>query len=907
MSGGVGPGGEDTPPVGEPLPTGAAVEPVDATVTLPIADHRATAGTWAPTAMPVPGAGCSGAGDVQTEAGAGAVGWSAAEGTRPDAAVGNRAAMPVPGEGCSGAAPFDPATPPGAVGWSAPEGTRSGAVAAPVGDVADGAWGAVPAADTGAEPAPGRQAVADPPASSSESPPLMPALRDLPGADALAGHAAGAAAGPEPASAAAFPATAASGGSRDAARPAPADMPPPPAPDPAATALAGGLVGPSALTPLLVTALSAMTAGARRRGGPLPRGGPAAVDADVRRALATAAVGDLPASAAADGIAAGSSGMPGAPTEAGGSVADGGGPRMTAPLVHGADGAAAPVAAIAATPFGAGAPEASSVLPSAAGEGAAAVGTPPHLASPADPSPGPAVAESAPTPPAGLPGAPATAPLPAADHAGFGLPAAGGVRRGTAAGSPHPAPSDPAPHSTVPHPHAAPDAPSAFAHPRPATCHVAEPLPAHGIGAHQALAALTEALAHGTADPADPFCAGHLHCPPLAVAVVADAVAAALNPSLDSWDQAPAATALETEVVAALAGLVGFDPAVASGTVTTGGTESNLLGLLLARDRSGPGVGRHRVLCSDAAHFSVRRSAVLLGLGDDAVVPVATGLDHRIDPGALDAVCRRVAAANDLPTAIVATAGTTDFGAVDPLAACADVAREHGAWLHVDAAYGGGALFSDRLAPLLHGLDRADSVGLDLHKLGWQPVAAGMFLVRDRRLFAPLTQRAKYLNPADDEDAGFPSLLGHSPRTTRRADVFKIAVTLRALGRAGLGALVDRCHELARYAGERIDRDPGPGALELTAEPVLTTVVFRYVPEPRIGESPAARSDTVNAELRRRLLAEGRAVVGRTDIGPGPGAVRLKLTLLNPHAVEHDVDAVLRAVIAAGRAVEREL
>ncbi|MDI2128639.1 pyridoxal phosphate-dependent decarboxylase family protein [Yinghuangia seranimata] len=432
-------------------------------------------------------------------------------------------------------------------------------------------------------------------------------------------------------------------------------------------------------------------------------------------------------------------------------------------------------------------------------------------------------------------------------------------------------------------------------------------LPGHGSGEREALAALTHVLAYGATDPADPACAGHLHCPPLAVAVAADLVASALNPSLDSWDQAPAATALETEVVAALAELVGFNPQLASGTITTGGTESNLLGLLLARDRTGPGVGRHRVLCSEAAHFSVRRGAALLGLGDDAVVPVATGTDHRLDAGALDAVCRRVSAANDRPTVIVATAGTTDLGAVDPLAACADVAREHGAWLHVDAAYGGGALFSDRLAPLLVGIAYADSVGLDLHKLGWQPVAAGVFLVRDAALFAPLTQRAKYLNPADDEEAGLPSLLGHSPRTTRRADAFKIAVTLRALGRTGLGAMVDRCHELARYAGERIDRDPGPGALELTAEPVLTSVVFRYVPHPHPAEPAGRRSDLVNAELRRTLLADGRAVVGRTDIGSGPGSVRLKLTLLNPHATERDVDALLRLVLDAGRAVERDL
>ncbi|MYS80428.1 aminotransferase class V-fold PLP-dependent enzyme [Streptomyces sp. SID5474] len=427
------------------------------------------------------------------------------------------------------------------------------------------------------------------------------------------------------------------------------------------------------------------------------------------------------------------------------------------------------------------------------------------------------------------------------------------------------------------------------------------PLPECGVGEFAALGELSALLAWGAADPADPYCAGHLHCPPLAVAVAADLVAGALNGSLDSWDQAPAATALEVEVIAALAGLVGFAPKAAGGTITSGGTESNLMGLLLARDAAGPGVGRRRILCSQAAHFSIRRCAGLLGLGEDAVVTVPAGADHRMDPVALAAAGRRVLAGNDRIAAIVATAGTTDLGAIDPLPAVASVARELGAWLHVDAAYGGGALFSDRLAPLLAGLHRAHSVGLDLHKLGWQPVAAGVFVVRDAALLSPLAQRAAYLNPDDDERAGYFSLLGNSPRTTRRADVFKIAVTLRALGRAGLGELVERCHDLARHAAQLIRVDP---RLELAAEPVLTSVVFRYLPDRPDGPGPAggAETDRVNAALRRRLLHEGRAVVGRTELGEGPGAVRLKLTLLNPNTTAADLAALLEAVVEAGRA-----
>ncbi|MFF2629685.1 pyridoxal phosphate-dependent decarboxylase family protein [Kitasatospora griseola] len=419
-----------------------------------------------------------------------------------------------------------------------------------------------------------------------------------------------------------------------------------------------------------------------------------------------------------------------------------------------------------------------------------------------------------------------------------------------------------------------------------------------------ALGQLVELLAHGAADPADPACAAHLHCPPLAVAVAADLAVSALNPSQDSWDQAPAATALESELLAEHAELVGFRPDRAAGVLTTGGTESNLMGLMLARDqRLGPDVElngiphgvRPRILASEVAHFSVQRAAALLGLGERAVRAVPVDRQLRMVPDALADAFAEAGWEGATPIAVVATAGTTDTGAVDPLQQVADLAARHGTWLHVDAAYGGGALFSDRLAPLLDGLDRADSVSLDWHKLGWQPAAAGVFLVRDARTYGSLARRAVYLNPADDEEAGYPSLLGQSLRTTRRPDAFKLAVTLRTLGRDGLGALVDRCHQLALRAAELVRDEP---ELELYCEPVLTTVVFRYAAED---------SDHVNAELRRRLLRTGRAVVGRTELpGSGPGRVRLKLTLLNPHTTEREVESLLAAVVESGRAVQKQ-
>jgi L-2,4-diaminobutyrate decarboxylase len=276
---------------------------------------------------------------------------------------------------------------------------------------------------------------------------------------------------------------------------------------------------------------------------------------------------------------------------------------------------------------------------------------------------------------------------------------------------------------------------------------------------------------------------------------------------------------------------------------------------------------------------------------------------RRMRPDAV-AELLRDRAPEQTPIAIVATAGTTDFGTIDPLPELAELAAAHGVWLHVDAAYGFGALFSDRLAPRLAGIERADSITLDLHKLGWQPAAASALLVADASSFAVLEREVAYLNPSDDAEAGLDGLLGRSLQTTRRADALKVAATLLAHGRRGLGELVEVCHDLARHAERRIASEP---ELELVAPAELTTVVFRYRGWP--GDHPR-RTDALNGALRRRLLERGTALVGRTAVRLAPGespSVCLKLTLLNPTATPADIDELVTAVLRAGRDAERHL
>ncbi|CAM3048758.1 pyridoxal phosphate-dependent decarboxylase family protein [Skermania piniformis] len=434
-------------------------------------------------------------------------------------------------------------------------------------------------------------------------------------------------------------------------------------------------------------------------------------------------------------------------------------------------------------------------------------------------------------------------------------------------------------------------------------------LPEQGIGAAAALDRLADVIARYGIDLTHKLTAAHLQPPPLTVAVIADALASASNASLDTYDSGPATLAIERWAISTLIRLVGFSDA-AGGVFGPGGSYSNLLGLLVARDhtaaRHGFDIRRHGVralprpvvLCSQLTHFSIHRACAALGLGEQAVRPVPVGPDQRMIPEALDAELAGLTA-DELPVAIVATAGTTDFGSVDPLPEIAAIAARYRVWLHVDAAYGFGSLFSDRLAPLLTGIDRADSITLDLHKVGWQPAAAGVLLLSEVERFASLSRSVAYLNPDDDIEAGYGGLLGQTLQTTRRPDALKVAATFLTYGRRGLGEMLDTCHDIARYAERRIVAEP---QLELIAPATMTTVVFRYRCED-------LDLDQVNAELRRRLISSGIALIGRTDVrvrGDGAARTCLKLTLLNPEATETDIDALFDQLRRVGLEVESE-
>jgi L-2,4-diaminobutyrate decarboxylase len=290
----------------------------------------------------------------------------------------------------------------------------------------------------------------------------------------------------------------------------------------------------------------------------------------------------------------------------------------------------------------------------------------------------------------------------------------------------------------------------------------------------------------------------------------------------------------------------------------------------------------------------VEKSACQLGLGTDAVVRVAVDDSFRMIPGELEQQLRRLERERLLPAAIVATAGTTDFGSLDPLPEIATLARKANAWFHVDAAYGSALLLSDRHRDLLSGLDQADSISMDFHKNFWQAISCGAFLLRDSTQFRHLEVHADYLNPETHDELGIPNLVNKSLSTTRRFDALKLWLSFQVLGREKFGEMVDRTIELAAHAATLIRNNP---ALELLHEPQYGCVVFRYRPSrPDLDDG-----DRLNGALRQRLFERGVAVIGHTQVR---GRQCLKFTCMNPAVSEEETGALLQTIVEQGREIE---
>jgi L-2,4-diaminobutyrate decarboxylase len=391
--------------------------------------------------------------------------------------------------------------------------------------------------------------------------------------------------------------------------------------------------------------------------------------------------------------------------------------------------------------------------------------------------------------------------------------------------------------------------------------------------------------------PFDPSCVAHLHPRTMIPSIVTEMSIAVMNQSMDSWDQAPAATEVELHLMKWLSSLMGM-PDTGSGVMTSGGTASNVLGITLARSYAAsligvdvlktglpPQAASWRILCSDQAHFSVQRAAAQLGLGRDSVVLVPTDIHGAMDIAALDEVIAQQKNMNATIIAIAGTAGTTDLGVVDPLDHIATRCEQIGAWFHVDAAVAGSYLMSEDLAPRLNGINRADSVTIDFHKLWFQPFNASALIVKDEEKFNLLRVKSKYLDRGD-EVPGMINLVGRSLDTSRRFDAAKVVVSLRTLGRTAFVEMLNRVIELSTYAASKIEASD---RLMLVTQPTGPMCVF---------DARGCDSDDLR-RVQQTLLMNGEIVLGRTEIKGRPA---LKFTFMNPLATHDDVDRLIATI-----------
>lgn len=427
-----------------------------------------------------------------------------------------------------------------------------------------------------------------------------------------------------------------------------------------------------------------------------------------------------------------------------------------------------------------------------------------------------------------------------------------------------------------------------------------------GMGVQKSLDRMVELFLNKSLKVHHPHSLAHLHCPTMVTSQIAEVLINATNQSMDSWDQSPAGSLMEVQLIDWLRQKVGYGEGQA-GVFTSGGTQSNLMGILLARDaciaknwkddngkpwsvqRDGiPSEAMRNVkfVCSENAHFSVQKNLAMMGMGFQSVVTVPVNSDAQIDTVALAKTMADLKADGKIVACIVATAGTTDAGAIDPMKEIRNIADQYGAWMHIDAAWGGALILSNEYRGMLDGLELSDSVTLDFHKHYFQTISCGAFLLKDEANYRYMHYEAEYLNSAYDEEHGVPNLVSKSLQTTRRFDALKLWMTVEALGEELYGSMIDHGVKLTRDVADYIKATDG---LELLVEPQFASVLFRVVPE----GYPSEFVDNLNQNVADELFARGEANIGVTKVGD---VQSLKMTTLSPIATLENVQNLLSQV-----------
>ncbi len=410
-----------------------------------------------------------------------------------------------------------------------------------------------------------------------------------------------------------------------------------------------------------------------------------------------------------------------------------------------------------------------------------------------------------------------------------------------------------------------------------------EPLPVRGSSAQDLLGKLEADVFTNIMHADHPRFFAFVPGPSNYIGALADALASGFNVFAATWLDASGPTQIELVTVDWLRQACGL-PEAAGGLFVSGGSMANITALVVARQRKlGQRFERGTLYCSDQTHSSIERGLRVLGFRDEQLRRLACDDQFRLSLPGLQNAVEADRAAGRHPFCVVANAGTTNTGAIDPLPELADYCQREGLWLHVDGAYGAAASLCERGQKLLAGLGRADSLALDPHKWLFQPFEIGCVLVRDRRwLREAFHTRPEYLADIEGPESEI-NLCDYGIQLTRGFRALKLWMTIKVMGGAAIERALERGFQLAEATESMVRRLEG---WEVVTPAQLGIVNFRYAREDLTEE----KLNWLNAELVAAMIADGFAMISSTILR---GKRVLRMCTINPRTTEADLHGTL--------------
>lgn len=385
---------------------------------------------------------------------------------------------------------------------------------------------------------------------------------------------------------------------------------------------------------------------------------------------------------------------------------------------------------------------------------------------------------------------------------------------------------------------------------------------------------------------------GHQISPPLPLASLTGLLTGVLNQGVGVYEMGMTANALERVLTQWLATKLGLGPE-AGGFLTSGGTLANLTALLTARAVLAPAdvwtegtTSRLAIMVSEEAHYCVDRAARIMGLGSAGIIRIPTNEAYQMRTDLLEPYLAQARAQGLTVFAVVGSACSTSTGSYDNLTAIADFCQQHGLWFHADGAHGGVAALSDTYRPLVSGIERADSVVVDFHKMMMVPALMTALLYRrDTDAYRTFRQKAQYLWADADAKDWFNSGK-RAFECTKFMMSAKAYALLRTYGESIFAENVDALYGLGRRFAGQVRHRPG---FELAVAPESNIVCFRYVGD----ETDPARIDALNAQIRKQLLHDGRFYIVQTTLR---GRLYLRVSLMNPFTTDAHLTELLALI-----------